>query len=468
MANHFIVSNLLKKVLGLESSAVEIGQFVTDQLRTFVQAGLVILIVNDEDIQAGLTLIGKSPQERKLDEKISWIYQIARLSHSLKESIIVEHDHPTSEVSVLLQNFGGKMSILSPLNDGNSQVGMLMFLDVSMPEKFQDLRDEIDSLSGILALKLKNLEYSQKLEFYQENRSNALRESEEYNRFLFDHSVTGLVLSAMDGSLIDINPAFSEIIGRTIEETLQLSYSDITPEKYNEQEKIQLELLETNGRYGPYSKEFIHKNGQLIPVVLTGAGIELNGERFIWSTVENISELKKIQSEIIESSRRFIEVLKSVNQISIIMDSGGQITFCNDYFLKLTGYTYDEVIGKDWFEMFLPEEISACVAEKQKNAILEKREFDVHYENEILTKNGERRIIAWTNNFLKDSEGQITGSASLGEDITERNHANKKIREKLDELHGRCCNSQDCGARILDLKAEVNELLMKSGKTGKS
>lgn len=467
MSNNFIVSSLLGKVLGMDSSAAEIGQFVTDQLRNIFKSGMVILVLNDQDIQAGMTLSGKSPREQKLDEKISWIYQIARLCNSLKGTILVEHDSSDSEVSVLLQKFDGKRTILSPLFVGNSQIGLLLILDFATPEKFPELIAELNLLAGILALKFENLESKRKLEFDQENRSTALRESEEYNRFLFDHSVTGLALCTMDGSLIDINPAFSELIGRSIEETLLLSYWDITPEKYKLEEEIQLSLLETEGRYGPYHKEFIHKKGHFVPVVLKGTCIELNGERFIWSTVEDITELKKIQSEIIESSRRFIDVLKNVNQISIIMDSGGQITFCNDYFLKLTGYEYDEVIGKDWFEMFLPDEMSAIISEKQKTAIIENREFDVHYENEILTKNGERRLIAWTNNFLKDSEGRITGSASLGEDITERSLANTMIREKLDELHLQCCNNRECGARILDLKAEVNELLTKSGKTRK-
>lgn len=467
MSNNFIVSSLLGKVLGMDSSAAEIGQFATDQLRNIFKSGMVILVLNDQDIQAGMTLSGKSPRELKLDEKISWIYQIATLCNTLKDTILVEHDSTVSEVSVLLQKFDGKRTILSPLFVGNSQIGLLLILDFATPEKLPELIAELNLLTGILALKFENLESRRKLEFDQENRSTALRESEEYNRFLFDHSVTGLALCTMDGSLIDINPAFSELIGRTVEETLQLSYYDIIPESYNEQKKNQLEILESRGRYGPYSKEFIHKNGQLVPVVVTGAIVELNGERFIWSTVENVSELKKIQSEIIESSRRFIDVLKSVNQISIIMDSGGQITFCNDYFLKLTGYEEDEVIGKDWFEMFLPEEISAIISEKQKTAISENKEFDVHYENEILTKSGERRLIAWTNNFLKDNAGRITGSASLGEDITERNLANTMIRGKLDELHVQCCNNRECGARILDLKAEVNELLTKSGKTRK-
>ena len=59
-----------------------------------------------------------------------------------------------------------------------------------------------------------------------------MRESEQYNRMLFEESTLGLALCRMNGDLIDVNPAFASILGRTVEETLQLSYWEITPEKY--------------------------------------------------------------------------------------------------------------------------------------------------------------------------------------------------------------------------------------------
>ena len=98
--------------------------------------------------------------------------------------------------------------------------------------------------------------------------------SETFSRMLFEQSSIGLALTSMDGKFTDVNQAFANIIGRTIEETLQLSYWDITPVKYAEQEQQQLESLNLTGTYGPYEKEYIHKNGQLIPVRLQGSIIE--------------------------------------------------------------------------------------------------------------------------------------------------------------------------------------------------
>lgn len=130
------------------------------------------------------------------------------------------------------------------------------------------------------------------------NRTIELIESKEYNRALFQHTSIGLALAKLNGQLVDVNPAFAAIIGRSIEETLELTYWAITPEKYSEQEKEQLVILKASGAYGPYEKEYIHKNGSLIPVRLHGKLIEQKGVTYIWSSVEDITERKKVEHQI--------------------------------------------------------------------------------------------------------------------------------------------------------------------------
>lgn len=141
--------------------------------------------------------------------------------------------------------------------------------------------------------------------------ADALKESEAYNRMLFEQSQMGLALASMEGKLVDINPAYAAIIGRTIEETKQLTYWDITPERYATQEHEQLESLEKTGRYGPYEKEYIHKNGHLVPVRLQGLVIEKDGEKYIWSSVEDITEQKIAETALISAK----EELEASEQI---------------------------------------------------------------------------------------------------------------------------------------------------------
>ena len=127
---------------------------------------------------------------------------------------------------------------------------------------------------------------------------NHLRESEQYNRMLFEQSPMGLALCRMNGELVDINPAYARIIGRTIEETLTLSYWDITPESYAADEQHQLEHLHNTGRYGPYEKQYIHKDGHRVPVRLHGSIQVKGGEGFILSSIEDITEQKWAETEL--------------------------------------------------------------------------------------------------------------------------------------------------------------------------
>ncbi len=125
-----------------------------------------------------------------------------------------------------------------------------------------------------------------------------LQESENYVRTLFEMATVGLALCDLDGNLVDCNPVYSSIIGYTLEEAQSLSYWEITPQQYVEQEQMMLQSLETTGHYGPYEKEYIHQDGYLVPVRLSGLIIERHGQKFIWSSVEDITDSKQTDKAI--------------------------------------------------------------------------------------------------------------------------------------------------------------------------
>ncbi len=170
-----------------------------------------------------------------------------------------------------------------------------------------------------------------------------LESSNRYNRMLFNHSPIGLALCRMDGSLVDINRSYAAIIGRSVEETLPLSYWEITPKKYEPMEELQLASLRQNGKYGPYEKEYIHKKGHLIPVRLSGRLLDVGGERYIWSSVEDISERKQNEEQLRQASL----VFDNASEAILIADEKRRIVRVNRAFSKITGYSYTEVLGKD-------------------------------------------------------------------------------------------------------------------------
>ena len=140
----------------------------------------------------------------------------------------------------------------------------------------------------------------------------------------------------------------------------------------------------------------------------------------------NITERKKAAQELRESERRFSDLLGNVELVSLMLDCEARITYCNEYLLRLTGWQLGEVIGRNWFELFVPPE-NIDLKTSFFAALLANQPEARHHENEILTRSGERRFIRWNNSVLRSGAGDVIGTASIGEDITERKNAQASI-----------------------------------------
>lgn len=143
--------------------------------------------------------------------------------------------------------------------------------------------------------------------------------------------------------------------------------------------------------------------------------------------IELNRSLREREDALRESERRFSDMLSKVDLISMTLDRKARITFCNDYLLRLTGWSLEEVLGSNWFEKFIPPDDHKL--KHTFSAMLLDHPDAWHYENMILTRKGERRTIRWNNTVLRSPSGEAIGTASIGEDITERRLAEEKLRE---------------------------------------
>jgi PAS domain S-box-containing protein len=150
-----------------------------------------------------------------------------------------------------------------------------------------------------------------------------------------------------------------------------------------------------------------------------------------------IAESRHLQDALRGERDKAQQYLDVAGVMFVAIGPDQNVTLINKKGCEVLGYSEEEVIGRNWFDDFIPETIGHEV-----RAIFEKLMAGeigpVEYrENPIATKTGEERMIAWHNTVLTDDAGNIVGTLSSGEDITERKRGEKELsqyREHLEEL----------------------------------
>jgi PAS domain S-box-containing protein len=139
---------------------------------------------------------------------------------------------------------------------------------------------------------------------------------------------------------------------------------------------------------------------------------------FIHGIAFDISDLKHTERAL-QQERNFVTgILETVGALVTVLDQGGRIIRFNRACELTTGYAFDEVRGKCFWEFFtLPEEVArARTVIAQLHADLLPQEFQSHW----VTRHGTSRLIAWSSSLLPDSEGRPQYIIATGVDITER------------------------------------------------
>ncbi|MCC6398816.1 MAG: PAS domain S-box protein, partial [Bacteroidetes bacterium] len=251
-----------------------------------------------------------------------------------------------------------------------------------------------------------------------------LREQEELYRALYDNSLEGILLTEPGGRILAANPAACSMLGRSENEILSGGRDEIV----DTADPRLKELLDNRRLMGRARGElrFLRKDGTPFPAEVSS--MLFRGSR----NEERSSMVIHDISERREHERRFREMLEKINLIAITLDTKGRLTFCNDYLLQLTGWSRQEISGVDWFATFVPEssaEIHRLFVESTVAGGI-----PLHYENPIKTRTGNLRVIRWNNIMMRDERGQISGTASIGEDITERKQAEEEVRRSAAQL----------------------------------
>jgi PAS domain S-box-containing protein len=151
-----------------------------------------------------------------------------------------------------------------------------------------------------------------------------------------------------------------------------------------------------------------------------------------FDTALDIKEKKRVELKLKNTEENFNSMIIDVHLIVIGLDLKGTTNFANPYFLSLTNYKLDDIIGKNFMTIFIPSDDQPRISDFFSDILCGSNYL--HYENKILTRNKEIRFIAWSNVKIRGAGDKLERVYSIGTDITERMQSRKELEQAYDEI----------------------------------
>jgi PAS domain S-box-containing protein len=262
--------------------------------------------------------------------------------------------------------------------------------------------------------------------------------SKEFLENLLDSMEGGVLAVDRNMRITAFNRAAEEITGLKREEVLRKECQQVLQGDLCKDECPVKKAMETGEPVYSYEIMITNKAGKKIPVNVSTSALRSGGNEII-GAVENFRDLTKhkgLWAKLREERNRAQQYLNIAGVIIIAIDEQGLITLINRKGCEVLGYKGEEIIGKNWFDLGVPEKVREKRKETFRRVMAGEEKAVEDYENTIITKSGEERIIAWHNTTLLDEKGLIIGTLSSGEDITRRKETEVELirAEKLTSL----------------------------------
>lgn len=265
-------------------------------------------------------------------------------------------------------------------------------------------------------------------------RGRTLSETEAKLSAIVETAVDPIIVVDERGTIQSVNSAFTRTFGYTAEEALGQNVRILMPPPYDEEHDGYLERYLATGekKIIGIGREVVarRKDGSVFPVELSVSEVRFGKGRLFTGILRDITERKEAEEALQREKRRAQTYLDLASVIMVALDSAGRVTLINKKGCEILGYESHEILGRDWFENFLPEQDRKATKSVFKRFVDGEAEPLEYYENFVLTRSGEERLVEWHNRLLVDEEGNAIGTLSSGNDVTERERMSQELLEK--------------------------------------
>jgi len=292
------------------------------------------------------------------------------------------------------------------------------------PVDLNQLMEIIMELSNSLILQ-------QKIQSKEEERKKAesarLTLEKQYAE-LHENMRDGSVRADLDGKIQNFNIAFQKMLGYSEEELYGKTTRDITPKKWHSFETDTVETqVKTNGYSELYEKEYIHRDGRIIPIECrTYLQKDENDEMVgYWGIVRDITSRKQSEEALKESEEQYRDLFENANDLIWLSDLDGKYVMVNRLFEDLLGYTKEELDGKQSIFAVAKEDRKKSIEFYQRTVNGESNEFI----SNVVRKDGERRVF-WLKLRPINENGKVKFVQGMGRDMTLRKQAEEALQEQ--------------------------------------
>jgi PAS domain S-box-containing protein len=269
----------------------------------------------------------------------------------------------------------------------------------------------------------------------QAQMERALRESEEKLGKLFEILPVGISVLDRHRNIVKANPALSRILDLSTDELLHGDFRSrtyLTAEgtPFSPQDFPSVRAFDEQRVIQDIEIGVVKEDGELIWTSVSAVPVPF----WDWKVVVVIADIteRKHAEEALRRERDFTAaVLDTSGGLVVVLDRQGRIARFNRACEQATGYLFEEVRGRPFWDFLLvPEEVEPV---KAVFAQLQVGQVPNTFENYWLAKDGNRRWIAWSNTVLAGESGSIEYVIGTGIDITQRRRAEEELQRALDE-----------------------------------
>ena len=262
-------------------------------------------------------------------------------------------------------------------------------------------------------------------------RQLGLSESSESLFFsLTTRASVGVFATGTDGSCVYVNDRLCELTGLTVEESLGDGWTKaLHPDDADRVREGWAAALAAGGDFEPEHR-FLRPDGTVVWVRGFAAAVRDVDDRltgWIGVCIDDTGR-RQTEEELRAAKERAEQLIETSNAMVISIDANAKILIFNKAAEEITGYTREEMREQSWFETLTPRDRYPEVWEEFQRLVA--GGAPTRFENPILTKSGEERIIVWQNSAVLE-QGRIVSLVAFGIDITETVQAEQSALHSL-------------------------------------